>query len=173
MKLSYTILRAYLRQPGLWPGSRVAKAAWYSLGFALVLYLLQVLLTAMKSSWGASLGGWVSFLSFLAIFLFTVLAIRWLKARILWRLRNRLIVTYVFIGVVPILLIVAMTFCTLWLLAGQFANFVVMSEIHLQMQHVESVNAAIANELAVRLQAGEAPSVKLLESLRKTDVIWK
>jgi sigma-B regulation protein RsbU (phosphoserine phosphatase) len=173
MRLSYTVLRAYLTQRGLWPRSRTANGAWYTLALALVLFLLQQLLAVLKSSWGASLGGWVSFLSFLAIFLFAVLAIRWLKARILWRLRNRLIVTYVFIGVVPILLLVVMTFFTLYLLAGQFANFVVMSEIHLQMQHVDSVNAAIANELAVRLQAGEAPTVKLLESLRKTDVIWK
>src|SRR5262249_39037366 len=59
------------------------------------------------------------------------------------------------------------------LLAGQFANFVVISEIRLQREHVESVNSAIANELALRLERGEPPTVELLESLRKTDVIWK
>ena len=52
-----------------------------------------------------------------------------------------------------------MTFVTLlhFLLAGQFANFVVISEIHLQMEHVESVNSAIASELWVRLDRGESP----------------
>jgi sigma-B regulation protein RsbU (phosphoserine phosphatase) len=79
----------------------------------------------------------------------------------------------VFIGVIPTLLLFAMAFATLYLFAGQFANFIVTSEIHLQLQNVEAVNAAIANELSVRLQHGEPPTVALLESLRKTDVIWK
>ena len=173
MNPSYAILRDRLCQRGLWPRSRVSRGAWYSLGLALFLFLLQQLLAVLKLSWGASLGGWVSFLSFVAIFLFMILAFRWLKARILWRLRNRLIVTYVFVGVVPTLLLVAMTFVTLYLLAGQFANFVVISEIHLQMQHVESVNSALASELSVRLERGESPTLGLLESLRKTDVIWR
>ena len=73
--------------------------------------------------WGA---GSVSS-SFISIFFFAILAFRFLKAKILWRLRNRLIVTYMFIGVVPTLLLIGMTFVTLYLLAGQFANFVVIS----------------------------------------------
>ena len=173
MNASYAALRDRLCQRGLWPRSRVSRGAWYALGLALLLFLLQQILALLKLSWGASLGGWVSFLSFVAIFLFTVLAFRWLKAKILWRLRNRLIVTYVFVGVVPTLLLVAMTFVTLYLLAGQFANFVVISEIHLQMEHVESVNSAIASELAVRLERNENPTLELVESLRKTDVIWR
>jgi sigma-B regulation protein RsbU (phosphoserine phosphatase) len=143
------------------------------LGLALFLFLLQQLFAVFRLSWGQGLGGWVSFLSFIAILFFSILAFRWLKNKILWRLRNRLIVTYVFIGVIPTLLLFAMAFATLYLFAGQFANFIVTSEIHLQLQNVEAVNAAIANELAVRLQHGEPPTVALLESLRKTDVIWK
>ena len=122
---------------------------------------------------GQTLGSWVTFLSSLSILFFIILAFRFLKAKVLWRLRNRLIVTYMFIAVVPTLLLVGMTFVTLYLLAGQFANFVVISEIRLQMQHVESVNAAIANELAIRMDRGEPPTVALLDSLRKTDEIWK
>src|SRR5215471_2809388 len=173
MNSFYLSWRAKLQQWGLWPTGRVARWAWYSLGMAAVLFLLQAILGIFKSSWGESLGSWVGFLSFISIFLFTILAFRWLKAKILWRLRNRLIVTYVFIGVIPTLLLFAMAFATLYLFAGQFANFIVTSEIHLQLQNVEAVNAAIANELAVRLQRREPPTVALLEGLRKTDVIWK
>ena len=167
------MVRDRLERLGLWPHSRVAWGAWYTLGLALALFLLQKLVVAFKVSSGETLGGWVSFLSFISILFFAILAFRFLKAKILWRLRNRLIVTYIFIGVVPTLLLIGMTFVTLYLLAGQFANFVVISEIHLQMEHVESVNSAIANELVVRLGRGETPTVALLESLRKTDVIWK
>src|SRR5215468_3069847 len=173
MNVTYSILRDRLEQRRLWPHSWVARAAWYTLGLAVALYLLQKVVAALKISSGATLGSWVTFLSSLAIVFFIVLAFRFLKAKVLWRLRNRLIVTYMFIAVVPTLLLVGMTFVTLYLLAGQFANFVVISEIRMQRQHVESVNSAIANELAVRLERGEPPTVELLESLRKTDVAWK
>jgi len=173
MKSFYLSWRAKLQQWGLWPTGRVARWAWYSLGMAAVLFLLQAFLGIFKSSWGESLGGWVGFLSFVSILLFTILAFRWLKAKILWRLRNRLIVTYIFIGVVPTLLLISMAFATLYLFAGQFANFIVTSEIHLQLHSVEAVNAAIAHELAARLDRGESPNVELLERLRKSEAIWK
>jgi phosphoserine phosphatase RsbU/P len=173
MDFSYPAVQDRLAQWGLWPRTRVARGAWYALGLALFLFLLQQLLAVLKLSWGESLGGWVSFLSSIAILFFCILAFRWIKNKILWRLRNRLIVTYVFIGVIPTLLLFAMAFATIYLFAGQFANFIVTSEIHLQLQNVEAVNSAIANELATRLQRAEPPTVALLESLRKTDVIWK
>lgn len=173
MKSLYLSLRARLTVWGLWPTGRVARGAWYSLGLAALLFLLQTILGIFRSSWGESLGGWVGFLSFISILLFTILAFRWLKAKILWRLRNRLIVTYVFIGVVPTLLLVSMALATLYLFAGQFANFIVTSEIHLQLHSVEAVNAAIAHELAARLERGESPNVELLERLRKSEAIWK
>jgi phosphoserine phosphatase RsbU/P len=173
MDLSYAALRRRLSQWGLWPRSRAAWGAWYALGLAGFLFVLQNLLAALKQAWGQSLGWWVGFLSFIAILLFMALAFRWLKAKLLWRLRNRLIVTYVFIGVVPALLLVAMAFGTLYLFGGQFANFIVTSEIHLQLHSVEAVNSAFAHDLAARLERGDAPNVELLERLRKSEVIWK
>jgi phosphoserine phosphatase RsbU/P len=173
MDLSYASLRSNLRHRGLWPRSRVARGAWYALGLALLLFALQSLLAALKLAWGESLGWWVGFLSFIAILLFTVLTFRWLKAKLLWRLRNRLIVTYVFIGVVPALLLIAMALATLYLFGGQFANFIVTSEIHQQLHSVEDVNSAIAHGLADRVERGEPPKVELLENLRKTETIWK
>src|ERR1700758_573043 len=173
MNLSYAVARSRLSSRGLWPVSRVARAAWYSLGLALVLFVLQQLLAALKLTWGETLGGWVGFLSVVSILLFGLLAFRWLKAKLLWRLRNRLIVTYVFIGVVPTLLLVVMALATLYLFAGQFANFIVTSEVNLQLHSVEAMNAAIANEMAGRLLRGEPATAESLEGLRKSDVIWK
>ncbi len=173
MKPSYILVRSKLDRWGLWPTSRVAWGAWYALGMALFLLLLQKLVVISKFSAGTSLGWWVGFLSSIAIVLFTVLAFRWLKVKLLWRLRNRLIVTYVFIGVVPTLLLVAMVFATLYLFAGQFANFIVTSEIHLHLHSVEAVNSAMAQDLAAQLQRGQTPVVELLDNLRKSEVIWK
>jgi len=140
---------------------------------ALFLFLLQKLVVISRFSAGTSLGWWVSFLSSIAIVLFMLVAFRWLKAKLLWRLRNRLIVTYVFIGVVPTLLLIAMVFATLYLFAGQFANFIVTSEIHLHLHSVEAVNSAMAQDLASRLRRGQPPAVELLDNLRKSEAIWK
>ena len=109
----------------LWPQGRMARLACYLAGLAAVLYGLEKLLAVFKLAWGEHLGGWVGFLAFLAGVLFFILGFRWVKRRILWRLRNRLIVTYVFIGVIPAVLLVVMAGLTLYGLGGQFAVFVI------------------------------------------------
>ena len=98
MDLSLRTMRFRLQAAGLLPTSRVARAACYLLGLDLLLFALQRFLGLLKLSYGQALSGWVGILSFLALVLLGLLAFRWLKARLLWRLRNRLIVTYVFIG---------------------------------------------------------------------------
>jgi len=132
MQWSYPDLRLRLIKTGLWPEGRMARLACYLAAMGAVLFALQKFLSLFAASWGDHLGGWVEFLAFLAVVLLSILAFRFLKRRVLWRLRNRLIVTYVFIGVIPAVLLVTMALITLYGLAGQFAVFVVTSEIHSQ-----------------------------------------
>ncbi len=172
MQWSYPELRQRLIKAELWPQGRMARLACYLAGMAAVLFVLQKLLGLFAASWGEHLGGWVGFLTFLAGVLFFVLAFRWVRRRILWRLRNRLIVTYVFIGVIPAALLMAMAVITLYGLAGQFAVFVVTSEIHSQLRTMEAVNAAVSNELAARLERGDKPTAESLAGLRKRDRAW-
>ena len=157
----------------LWPQGRMARLACYLAGLAAVLYGLEKLLAVFKLAWGEHLGGWVGFLAFLAGVLFFILGFRWVKRRILWRLRNRLIVTYVFIGVIPAVLLVVMAGLTLYGLGGQFAVFVIRSEINSQLRSLEAVNAAVSNELAARLERGDKPSAESLAGLRKRDAAWE
>jgi sigma-B regulation protein RsbU (phosphoserine phosphatase) len=173
MQLSYSELRRRLSGAGLWPEGRMARIACYLLGLAAGLFALQNLLGWLAPRWGAHLDGWVDFLTFIAGILFAILAFRWLKRRALWRLRNRLIVTYVFIGVIPVVLLLALGFVTLYLFAGQFSGFVVTSELNSQMRSVEAANAAILNELAARLEHGNKPSVESLAGLKKRDREWR
>ena len=172
MQWSYPELRQRLIKADLWPQGRMARLACYLAGMAAVLFALQMLLDLFARSWGEHLGGWVWFLAFLSAVLFSVLLFRWLRRRILWRLRNRLIVTYVFIGVIPAVLLVTMAFVTLYGLAGQFAVFLVTSEIHSQLRSLEAANAAVSNELAARLQRGDSPAAESLAGLRKRDPSW-
>ena len=172
MQWSYPELRQRLIKAELWPQGRMARLACYLAGMAAVLFVLEKLLGLFAASWGEHLGGWVGFLTFLAGVLFFILAFRWVRRRILWRLRNRLIVTYVFIGVIPAALLIAMAVITLYGLAGQFAVFVVTSEIHSQLRSLEAVNAAVSNELAARLERGDKPTAESLAGLRKRDRAW-
>ncbi len=173
MALSYPFVRRSLRQAGLWPEGGIARAAWYSLGLAGVLFVVALLLRWVAPAWGSSIGWWVKFLVFDAAMLFAIVAFRWLKKKLLWRLRNRLIVTYVFIGVIPVVLLIALAFIALYLFAGQFASFVVTSEINSQLRRLEAVNAAIGNELAARLERGQNPTAESLAGLKKRDPAWQ
>ena len=156
----------------LWPQGRMSRLACYSAALAILLFALEKLLGLFSLSWGEHLGGWVSFLTFLAGVLFFILAFRWVKRRILWRLRNRLIVTYVFIGVIPAVLLVAMGLITLYGLGGQFAVFVVTSEINAQVRSLEAVNSTVSSELAAHLERGEKPVPESLVGLTQRDPAW-
>jgi len=168
----YLYIRLKLEQWGLMPTSKVAQIAWYLLGLDALLFLLQKLLAAVKSTFGEGLSGWVSFLTFVVAVLFLFLAFRFLKARILWRLRNRLIVTYVFIGVIPVVMLVVLALGSFYLFAGQFATFIVTTDLESELKSVEASNSAIAHHFAAELRHGTGNSEAALENLRQADKSW-
>jgi sigma-B regulation protein RsbU (phosphoserine phosphatase) len=172
MRLVPLEIESKLRAKGLWPQTWTARAALYVLTLDLIILALQLLLSRLSPGASASLAGWVSFLSFLAAALYTVVAFRWLRAKVLWRLRNRLIVTYVFIGVIPVFLLVMISFITLYLLAGQFASFVVTSEIASRLRSMEASNRAIAKQIANRYSQGEKPSGEAIGGMRPQHREW-
>jgi sigma-B regulation protein RsbU (phosphoserine phosphatase) len=154
MRLISLELESKLRDKGLWPQSWVAWAALYVLGLDLLLFAVQESTLRASPAMSASLGGWVIFLSLLAILLLAIAGFRWLRSQLLWRLRNRLIVTYIFIGVIPVFLLLMISFITLYLFAGQFASFVVTSDISTHLRSMEAANRAIARHLANQISDG-------------------
>src|SRR5262249_48637558 len=54
------------------------------------------------------LQGWTTFLGYLLACLLAFLILRWFRTHVMWSVRNRLIVTYLFIGGVPVTLAVIM-----------------------------------------------------------------
>src|SRR5271165_3281841 len=165
-------LESKLRDKGLWPESRTARAAVYLLALAALLFALQLLTGRFSTSLSANLRGWVGFLIGLSITLFIVVGFRWLRSQLLWRLRNRLIVTYVFIGVIPIFLLVMISLITLYLLAGQFASFVVTSDITTHLRGMEAANRAIANHLATQISGGGKLDAGMLGRTRPRRPEW-
>jgi sigma-B regulation protein RsbU (phosphoserine phosphatase) len=149
------------------PRSRVVRLGCYLLMVTILLFLLQQILRLMKVGWGQSLGAWVGFLSVIVICLLGLAAFRWARQKLLWRLRNRLIVTYVFIGVIPAGLIVLLATFAFYLFAGQFSTFIVTSDIQSELRHLERVNAGAAQLIAGKVQRKEAGVGALLDDLRR------
>ncbi len=172
MRLISLELESRLRDKGLWPQSRIAWAALYVFGLDVLLFAVQWSTTRVSPATSASLGAWVSFLSALAIVLFAIAGFRWLRSQLLWRLRNRLIVTYIFIGVIPVFLLVVISLITLYLLAGQFASFVVTSDITTHLRSMESANRAIAHHLATEISDHGKLDAGILERARPRRPEW-
>lgn len=164
--------RLRLTHAGLLPASRLALVTWYLLGLDVALFLLQEALAYRRPGSGESLSGWISFLSFVVIILFAIAAVRWLKARMLWRLRNRLIVTYIFIGVIPVVLLLTLALGSLYLFAAQFATFIVTTKLDSDLQSLGASNSAVAHTLATQLDRGLGAETTAIEALRQTNPEW-
>jgi sigma-B regulation protein RsbU (phosphoserine phosphatase) len=112
------------------PQTRVAIVAAYLAGSEAVLLLLKWLLRLGGALSAASaLDGWATFLGWTTFLLLLVLALRWLRDNVMWSVRNRLIVTYLFIGGVPVTLAVAIALLSGYLVLGDLAIFSAVSEI--------------------------------------------
>ncbi len=172
MRLISLELESKLRDQGLWPQSWVAWAALYVLALDLLLFAVQWLTRHMSPATSASLTGWVIFLSALAIVLLAIAGFRWMRAQLLWRLRNRLIVTYVFIGVIPVFLLVMISLITLYLFAWQFAGFVVTSDIATHLRSMEAANRAIAHHLETQVAGGGKLDAEILDRARPRRPEW-
>ena len=152
-------LRLWLENNGLVPQGRLAFIAWYFLALDILLFVLQKLASVFHQGFGAYLGVWIVFLSLVVVVLFLVIAIRRLSFTLLWSLRNRLIVTYVFIGVIPIILLAALAVGAFYLFAGQVATLVVTSRLESEMRNINASSRATAAALAKQVGSGTKPEV--------------
>ncbi len=135
---------------------------------ALVIFVAGTLLTVTSFR-----GGAISFLKYLALIAGIYLVVRgiaWGRNRLLWSLRNRLIVAYLFIAVVPILLI--MTFVVLAgnFLYSQLGAYLLYEDLHRRVemltdigQHIaaahEFVPKGVTQEESERILAAESHNV--------------
>src|SRR5512146_410625 len=119
MSRSYRFVRAKLAAGGLLPTSMLGRVTAYLVGLDLLVTLIAWVSRLVGFQAGADLGGRVGLLTFIATVLLCLLALRWIRRRLMWRLRNRLIVTYVFIGVIPVALLLVMVFLASYLFGGQ------------------------------------------------------
>lgn len=89
--------------------------------------------------------------------------------RTVWRLRNRLILAYVFIGVVPITLILVMVGLGMYILMGQVATYLITAELNRRNEVVRDCAYALAWHVADHSgkDQGETAARQFIQPLRQ------
>jgi sigma-B regulation protein RsbU (phosphoserine phosphatase) len=164
MKPAWLKVRHFLNKHELMPTTRLAKFTLYLIGVDMFLWVYQWVLTKWRGPGAASVSGWIVFLSYLSFCLLAILGIRWFRNHLMWALRNRLIVTYMFIGVIPVVLLVCMGLLVLYLFVGQFATYVATSDLQTEMQRLDAVNERLASEIATSLRHGKPITEDILKN---------
>jgi sigma-B regulation protein RsbU (phosphoserine phosphatase) len=137
-----------LATAGMVPRTRLALAALYLAGIEALLLLLQWLLkSANAPGAAAAVSSWTTFLGWTTSMLLLWLALRWLRDNVMWSVRNRLIVTYLFIGGVPVTLAVAIALLSGYLVLGDLAIFSTVSEIKVEANRLGAANVAAEEEI--------------------------
>jgi phosphoserine phosphatase RsbU/P len=117
----------------------------HRVGFALLLAYLVLLglsyIPGTIGGVGAALRGWALFC---VLLVYAWLGGRWLFKNLLWKVRNRLIVTYLLMALAPLVLFSILALAAGYIFSGEFAIFAVTSEIHSELAHLESENQAFA-----------------------------
>jgi phosphoserine phosphatase RsbU/P len=95
-------------------------------------------------------GGIFNFLKFIALLCAGYLLVRfigWWRSRLLWSLRNRLIVAYLFIALVPVLLTAVLTIFFATLLYRQFGGYILSQDLQRRVNIIEAGSEQIAAAL--------------------------
>lgn len=93
------------------------------------------------------------------------LIMRWIFTRFLWKVRNRLIVTYLLMGLAPIVLFVTLAGIATYLISGQFAIFAARSEINTELAQMAAETRVFATHMSHQMQSVPAAATVSLPEL--------
>ncbi|MGC1416415.1 MAG: SpoIIE family protein phosphatase [Candidatus Acidiferrum sp.] len=122
------------------------RQAWRRLSRVDLSAMLLILGGAISAILGLT-GGLASFLKFFGILATVYVLVRlagWWRTRLLWSLRNRLIVAYLFIAVVPILLIVTLVVLAGQILYSQLGAYLLYTDIQRRVAMMADITDHIA-----------------------------
>jgi phosphoserine phosphatase RsbU/P len=153
------------------PLSSSLKMFWRRLsGFdivALVIFALGVV--AIVADLSGSAFNFLKFLAVLCLFYLLFRMIGWWRSRLLWSLRNRLIVAYLFIALVPILLIVTLVGLAGRILYSQLGAYLLYEDIQVRIntiadmaEHIAAAHGSVARGSEEELEsviAGQSHAV--------------
>jgi phosphoserine phosphatase RsbU/P len=131
--------------------------------FAIGLILLYVF-TRIVDAFGWSVPGspLLAFLCFVAVAYFIVRFLPWFRNQMLWRLRNRLIVAYILIAVVPVVLLLSMAAIAALGLYLQLGAHFLHDDIEDRTSTVAAEADAIAGAITREIEHGASPTDETL-----------
>jgi sigma-B regulation protein RsbU (phosphoserine phosphatase) len=145
------VFRALRREP---PQSKVHRLAFW----LLTIYLVLIPERLLPGLAGHIFNG-ISIFTLVLLVIFCVpLFFRWIFGRFLWKLRNRLILTYLLMALTPVVLFVMLALISLYVFSGQFAIFAATAELNAQLEHFAAENRAFSMHVAHVL--AQQPSVR-------------
>ena len=134
------------------PNHRKALQAWYQRRSRVgrwMVWCLSGLLIGRGLAFGSGFFGGLGQLLLLCsglplVFLFPLVVYRWLRDRLLWKVRNRLILICVLMGLAPLVTFLTLGGVALYLLAGQFSTTLMLSDLDLASTEVldETISGA-------------------------------
>jgi sigma-B regulation protein RsbU (phosphoserine phosphatase) len=144
-----------LRRPAL---SGVAEhGAFWSSAALLVLILLR-LVPGLVGMFGAF---WLVFVVPVWVIFSCIILYRWLVNHVLWKVRNRLVVTYLLMGLTPVVLFVTLAGIAAYVFSGQFATFAATAELETTLGRLSAENQAFTVHAAHSI--ARAPSANSVE----------
>ena len=136
------------------PASRVGRLTLWLAVFVLACILVQAVAGHGRIEDGASSLAVTGFMILTALAF--ILLVRGIRRRVLWKVRNRLIVTYVLMGLAPVVLFTTLTLIAGYIFAGQFS-------INSALQGLDEAESQVhseASSLASGMNAAGVPDSK-------------
>lgn len=120
----------------------MARFAVWVVAYGVALWIVSR--TTGSAPTGLWLLFWATFIP--AVFYYLYRLIKFSKDILLWRLRRRLVVAYVFIAVVPVFLILVLVALGTWLVNSQFASYLVASKLRDRAAVLRHLDRMIVHE---------------------------
>jgi sigma-B regulation protein RsbU (phosphoserine phosphatase) len=138
------------------PQSKLHRLAFW----LLIVYILMDIGRLLPGKASETFNGLSFFVLCALIACCVPLFYRWVVRRLLWKVSNRLVVTYLLIGLTPVVLFATLALVAAYVYSGQFATFAATSEIDRELAHIDSENRAFAVHVAQELDHN--PQVKTI-----------
>jgi phosphoserine phosphatase RsbU/P len=102
--------------------------------------------------------GFIGFLGFLAAVYLVVRLVPWFRTKFMWTLRNRLIVVYVFIAVVPVILLLSMVGLAAYGLYLQLGAHIFHDDLQARISTISADADALAGAVEQEAAQGASPT---------------
>ncbi|MFZ0911326.1 MAG: SpoIIE family protein phosphatase [Candidatus Acidiferrales bacterium] len=124
---------------------------------AAVVVAIAYVLSQAAGSIGITIpfSGFLGFLFILAIVYALFRLTPWVRTKLLWSLRNRLIVAYLFIAVVPVVLLLTMASLGLYLIYMQFGAHILRDDVQERIAALQGASRAIKSAVVQEASRGK------------------